>query len=122
MVDPQLQLFVTIVQLLISLATLVGLLYAGYKFLRRPHETLDGEIKALKTEIETLKLEIKEVKQSLHQGNDKFRAQDEANEVIIRAVMALIRFEIHYCESEHKEMSNSLIQADEDLSAYLSRK
>ena len=85
------------------------------KFINKPHDTLE-------TRVSTLELEVKETKQSLLQGNDRFREQESTNEVLIHSVLALIEFEIQYCLTEHKEMSKGLEKAKEDLNNYLARK
>ena len=118
MIDPQTML--PVLQTVLAFCNIVILAYALMKFLNKPNDTLKDELKTLKVEIEALKVELKDIKQSLHQGNDRFREQDKTNEVIIRAVMALIRFEIHYCESEQKTMSPELKKADDSLNEYLS--
>ena len=104
-----------ILQMVLAFGNICVLGYALIKFLNRPHDTLE-------TRVATLELEIKETKQSLHQGNDRFREQESTNEVLIHSVLALIEFEIQYCLTEHKEMSKDLEKAKEDLHSYLARK
>lgn len=91
------------------------MVYVFVKFLSKPHDTLDERI----IELEVWK---KETEKALHQGNDRFREQDETNEVLIHSVLALIEFEIQYCLIEHKDMSKDLEQAKHDLHSYLSRR
>ena len=89
--------------------------YGFYKFMNRPHDTLEERVNLHE-------LEIKEIKQSLLQGNDRFREQEDTNEVLIRSVFALIEFEVHYCETEQKPISKNLEKAKDDLHDYLARK
>lgn len=104
-----------ILQMILAFGNICVLAYALMKFLNKPHDTLE-------TRVATLELEVKETKQSLHQGNDRFREQESTNEVLIHSVLALIEFEIQYCLTEHKEMSKDLEKAKEDLHSYLARK
>ena len=83
--------------------------------MNKPHDTLEDRVNAHD-------VEIKEIKSSLLQGNDRFREQDDTNEVLIHSVLALIEFEIQYCLTEHKEPSKDLERAKDDLHSYLSKR
>ena len=114
--------FSEFLKVFLQIAQVVTILFAVYKFTRKPHDTLESRVA-------TLELEVKEQKQSLLQGNDRFREQDDkfkqqekTNGIILHSVMALIQFEIQYCLTEHKEMSKGLEQAKEDLDNYLAKK
>lgn len=109
------EMLLTGMQIFISFANICILLYALYKFLNKPHDTLEQRVISIETE-------VKDIKESLHQGNDRFRSQEDTNEVLIHSVLALIEFEIQYCLTEHKEMSKDLEKAKEDLHNYLARK
>lgn len=109
------QTLLPICQLLLTSANIIILMYAFIKFLSKPHNTLDSRVTILEAE-------IKEIKDSLTKGDDKFRDQENTNEVLINSVLALIEFEIQYCLVEHKEMSKGLEKAKENLHNYLSRK
>lgn len=104
-----------ILQTILALANICVLGYAFAKFLNRPHDTLEDRVNAHD-------VEIREIKTSLLQGNDRFREQDDTNEVLIHSVLALIEFEIQYCLTEHKDMSKDLERAKEDLHNYLSKR
>ena len=104
-----------IMQMILSFGNICILVYALMKFLNKPHNTLEERVNAHD-------LELKEIKSSLLQGNDRFREQDNTNEVIIRSTLALVEFEMQYCLVEHKEMSEGLRQAKKDLNDYLSRR
>lgn len=106
---------ITIAQLFLNLANVVILLYTLYRFLRKPHDSL--EVRLCEAEVA-----IKEIRDSLRQGNDRFRNQENTNEILIYSVLALIEFEIEYCLIEHKEMSKGLQNAKEKLNGYFSRK
>lgn len=102
------------IQTILSVFNILALLYAFKKFMGKPHDDL-------RQIVAEQGLEIKEIKQSLLQGNDRFRSQSSVLEVIVRAVIALIEFEVHYCESEHKPLSKNLEKAKDELNECLSR-
>ena len=102
-------------QLVLTFGNICVLAYALFKFLNRPHDTLEDRVNAHD-------VEISEIKKSLLQGNDRFREQDDTNEVLIRSVFALLEFEVHYCETEHKPISKNLEKAKDDLHEYLAKK
>lgn len=79
-------------------------------------------VQKLEERIEKAEFEVSEIKHSLLQGNDRFREQDTMNEVIIRSVLALLEFEVHYCETEQKPISKNLEKAKDDLHDYFARK
>ena len=104
-----------IFQLILTFGNICVLAYALFKFLNRPHDTLEDRVNAHE-------VEIADIKKSLLQGNDRFREQDDTNEVLIHSVLALIEFEIQYCLTEHKEPSKDLERAKDDLHSYLSKR
>lgn len=101
--------------LFLKIANVILLGYALYKFTKKPHDTLDQRVTALE-------VEVKNIKESLNHGQDKFRKHDESIKVLLHSTLALIEFEIQYCLIEHKEMSDSLKKAKEDLHNFLSEK
>lgn len=109
------QVMMQVMQMIISCANICILGYGFYKFLSRPHDNLE-------TRVSTLEVEHREMKASLLKGNDRFREQDDTNEVLIRSSLALIEFEMQYCLIEHKEMSDDLKQAKKDLKDYLAQR
>lgn len=104
-----------IMQIILTGGNICVIGYAFVKFLGQPHNTLDKRV----TELE---VKQKEVEQALHQGNDRFRNQNETNEVLIHSTLALIEYEIQYCLTEHKPMSKDLERAKEELHNYLAKK
>ena len=114
--------FSDVLKVLLQVAQVVALIYAGYKFTRKPHDTLEEKHEALKKQIDVNTYEIEEIKRSLLQGNDRFREQENTNEVLIRSVFALLEFEVHYCETEQKPISKNLERAKDDLHDYLAKR
>ena len=104
-----------VLQMLLAFGNVCVMAFALVKFLNKPHSTLEGRITGLE-------VEVKEIKQSLLQGNDRFREQENTNEVILHAVLALIEFEIQYCLTEKKPITKELEKAKDDLHSYLAKK
>lgn len=100
-------------QMVLNLFNIIVLLYAFRLFLRKPRDTIEGRVLELE-------VKVKEIEQSLHQGNDRFKAQENTNEIILHSILALIEFEIQYCLVEKKPMSEELKKARADLNAFLS--
>lgn len=118
----KIQEMLTIMQLLLAICNLSIMIYALSKFIKKPHDKLIDRIIALEVQME-------ELKDSLKQGNDRFRdhsmrfeKQYDTNEVLIRSVLALIEFEMQYCIEEKKGLSSGLAEAKKDLDKFLSRR
>lgn len=109
------QTVLPILQLVLTFGNICVLGYALFKFLNRPHSSLEERVNQHD-------VEIKEIKQSLLQGNDRFREQEDTNEILLRCTFALLEFEVHYCETEQKPISKNLEKAKDDLHDYLARK
>lgn len=104
-----------IFQLILTFGNICVLAYALFKFLNKPHDTLEDRVNAHE-------VEIADIKKSLLQGNDRFREQDNTNEVLIHSVLALIEFEIQYLLQENKPLSRDLERAKDDLHNFLSKR
>ncbi len=76
----------------------------------------------LKCRVDAHDVEISDIKQALKQSNDRFREQEDTNEVLIHTAFAILEFEVHYCETEHKPISKNLEKAKDNLHEYLARK
>lgn len=110
-----LQLILMIFQLLVAICTFIGMMYAFKVFLSKPKDSLESRVVVLEKEVDNLK-------KSLHQGNDRFRKQDDTNEVILHSILALIEFEFQYCITEKVTMTDELKNAKEDLQRFLSKR
>ena len=106
---------IKIAQLVLTLFNIIIILYGFYIFLTKPRTSLEKRVQALE-------VKLAEVEKSLLQGNDRFRSQDEALEVLIRSTLALIEFEVQYCLTENKQISDDLKKVKEDLHIFLSHK
>ena len=107
--------FLQFSQLILTLFNIAIILYGFYIFLTKPRITLEKRVQALE-------VKLAEAEKSLLQGNDRFRSQDETLEVLIRSTLALIEFEVQYCITENKPISDDLKKVKEDLHIYLSHK
>ena len=84
------------------------------KFIDKPHETLENRITALE-------VKQQENEHKLHQGNDRFRAQDDTNEVFINCMLAFIDFELSYCTHTDYKFTEDLNKAKDVLRNHLAR-
>lgn len=116
------QTLLPIFQTILSFMNICVLGYALFRFLNKPHDTLEERINAIDVKLKELEVKLKEIDQSLHLGNDRFREQEDTNEVLIRSVFALLEFEVHYCETEQKPITKNLEKAKDDLHDYLAKK
>lgn len=109
----------------LKLANIIAILFAAYKFTKKPQESLEERVSALEKRIEKDETEAdlrqKEIDLQLKQGNDKFRSISNMIEVLLTCTLALINFEVHYCETEHKEISEDLEDARKVLNKCLAK-
>ena len=101
-------------QLLVSICTLLGMCYAFKKFLDKPHDTLEARVISLE-------LKQKETEQKLLLGNDRFKKQDDTNEVFINCMLAFIDFELSYCSHTDYQYTEDLDKAKDTLRRHLAR-
>lgn len=101
-------------QLLVSVCTLLGMFYAFKKFLDKPHDTLEARVIALE-------LKQKETDQKLTMGDDRFKKQDDTNEVFINCMLAFIDFELSYCSHTDYKYTEDLDEAKATLRRHLAK-
>ena len=94
---------------------IIDKIIAFKKKANEPIENLDKRITIIEEKTRDIEL-------SLKKGNGRFEAQDRTNEVLIRSTFALIEFEIQYCLTENKPISNDLQRAKNELHDYLYKK
>lgn len=111
--------------LILKLANVIMLGFMFWKFTRKPHENLENRITTLEKKMDELEtkseIRYKDFEQQLRKGNDKFRSIEKILEVLLTCSLALINFEVHYCETEHKEISEDLEDARKVLNKCLSK-
>ena len=106
--------FNSMIQTALQIGQLAVMLWAFKTFLTKPHDTLEERVAVLEAR-------DKDQEESLRRGNNRFDEIARIAEILIRATSALIEFEAHYCETEHKQSSVALDKAKDELDAYLSR-
>ena len=114
--------FSELLKVLLQIANVAVLGYALYKFLNKPHTDLE-------TRVTTLEIELKDTRQSLLQGNDKFRdledrfqEQKKTNSTFKSVMLSFVNFEIAYCIHTGYEHQEELMKAKAELENYLSGK
>ena len=95
-------------QMILAFCNICIIGYGFYKFLNTPRDSMEQRITALE-------VEVKNLKASEEHDQDTLK-------VLTRSTLALIEFEMQYCLSEDKEMSDSLKGAKRDLEEFLSQR
>lgn len=106
----------------LQIAQVVTILYAVYKFTRKPHDSLEEKQETLKKRVDEHDVKIKEVETSLKQGNDKFRKQESTNATFKSVMLSFINFELAYCANCGYEDDQDLLDAKRELNEYLTGK
>lgn len=75
------------------------------RFLSAPHKNILDRVTDLEKKVKELE--------------DDSSEQKKALQVIMHSVLALIEFEMQYCLTEHKDMSEGLKKAKDDLHGFL---
>lgn len=104
-----------IMQIILAFANICIISYGFYKFLARPHDSLEERVSKLEKRVDKIEDEHSE-------DNELQQKQLETNEVIQKSLLALIEFEIQYCTAEGKGISPELQKARDELHNYLARK
>lgn len=115
------QSILPIAQLLLACCNLAILGYGLYKFLTRPHDTLEQEVKMLERRVDAHDLKFKEIDNQLDEGSDNFKEQKEFNEIFINCMLAFIDFEMAYCAATEYKDIEDLKNAKRTLRAYLAK-
>ncbi len=108
-----------VLQLISQIAIIIGMVYGFYKFMNRPHDTLEQRVTSLE-------IELKDTKQSLLQGNDKFRVhekefkkQHKLNNAFKSIILAFINFEIAYCQNTEYAYTEEIVKAKKEIEKLL---
>ena len=108
--------------LFLQFANIVVITYGLYKFMSKPHDTLEEKHEALAKRVDKHDQKIEDIEESLLKGNDKFREQEETNATFKSVMLSFINFEIAYCIHTGYEHTEDLILAKKELESYLSGK
>lgn len=95
-------------QMILAFCNICIIGYGFYKFLNTPRDSMEQRITALE-------VEVKNLKSSQEDDQDTLK-------VLTRSTLALIEFEMQYCMTENKDMSDSLKAAKRDLEEFLSQR
>lgn len=109
------EIILPILQIILAIGNIVVMGYALVKFLNKPHNSLENRVSVLEED-------LREIKASLRKGNDRFREQDDTNQVLLHSVLALVEFEMQYCIEEKHPVTKELERAKENLHSYLSKR
>lgn len=109
------QSILPVLQVILTFGNICVLGYALFRFLNRPHNTLEEKVNEHD-------IKIKEIETSLLQGNDRFREQENTNEVMQTCMLALIDFELAYCIHTGYADTEDLVKAKDVLRKHLARK
>lgn len=103
---PEVTSAVTVLQLIISGATVITLIYALIKFMGTPNRSQNARLDALEQWKKT-------VDQRLSTGDDHFKEIDNGNRITQKAILALMKHAINGNDID------SLKQAEKKLEEYL---
>lgn len=109
------QTIATGLQIILALCNIIIIAYGLYKFLGRPHATLEQRIAVLENEVQ-------EIKRGSEKTEDRTTQTEETIEVIQTSMLALIEFEIQFCISHGELISDELKKAKDELHYYLAKK
>ena len=113
------QVVLPFLQLVLAFCNICIMGYMFVKFVGKPHSTLESRVT-------TLEIEVKEQKQSLLQGNDRFREHDEEfkrqkkrNKAFNTIILSFVNFEVAYCMHTGYEHTEDLTKAKTELEKLL---
>ena len=101
-----------ILQLFLTICNSCVMIYIFIKFINRPRTDLEQRVTILE-------VKQKEMEQSLKDGNDRFRHQDQTNATFKSVMLSFINFEIAYCMHTGYEHNQDLLNAKKELEEYL---
>jgi len=111
-----------ILQTILASANIIIIGYGFYRFLNKPHNTLEEKHKELEKQVIEHDLKIKEIEKILKSDNDRFNKQDDTNEVMLICMLALVDFELSRCSHDGYEHTDDLLKARDALRSHLASK
>lgn len=108
-----------VLQITLWVANIILLSYGGYKFLNRPHDNLESQVKAIDNKTKELEFKIKAHDESLKEGNDRFRKQRTTNAAFKQIMLSFVNFEIAFCQETKYANIKDLEKAKARLEKYL---
>lgn len=116
------QAILPVIQLIVMTINLIVLVYGGYKFLNKPHDTLEARVTATEKRLDEHDLKFKQVDETLEDNDGTFKEQKELNEVFINCMLAFIDFEMAYCSATGYKDTEDLDNAKATLRKYLAKR
>ena len=104
-----------ILQTFVLFANVCVIAFGFYKFLGKPHSTLENRVAVLEAK-------DKEKDEKLKSGNKRFDNLEEKTQVFINCMLAFIDFEIAFCQDTKYMHTEDLMKAKTVLMQYLSKK
>lgn len=96
-----------VLQVILTTCNIIVLVYAGFRFIKRPHDTIEERI----TELEQL----------TQSHNSRLKKQEDSSEVFINCMLAFIDFELAYCNHNDYKYTEDLNVAKETLRKHLAK-
>ncbi len=101
-----------VLQMILAAGNICIIGYGFYKFLGKPHSTLESKVVQLDTELKELRDRVKE-------GDRHIDVNGDALEAIQRCLVCLLEFEISYCINTGYGNTSALEEAKRELNSYL---
>lgn len=108
--------------LVLQLCNIIIIGYGLFRFLNKPHDTLEEKHEELVKRVDKQENRIEDIEESLLKGNDKFRSQEETNASFKSVMLSFVNFEIAYCIHTGYEHTEDLMNAKHELESYLAGK
>lgn len=113
------QTMLFVMQMILSFGNVCILCYGFFKFLNKPHSTLETKHEELKRRVDEHDVKLKEIDESLHENDEQFRKQDQTNAVFKSVMLSFVNYEIAYCIHTGYEHTDDLYKAKKELEDYL---
>ncbi len=104
-----------VMKMILQFANIVIIAYGLYKFLGKPHSTLEQRVAKIEARIEDLE-------RQQEKNMNRITDNEDATEAIQKSLLALIEFEIQFSISHNEGISDELRRAKDDLHGYLAHK
>lgn len=111
-----------VLQVILTFGNISVLGYALFKFLNKPHDSLEEKQEELAKRVDKHDSRLEDIEESLLKGNDRFREQEETNASFKSVMLSFVNFEIAYCIHTGYEHTEDLLSAKKELEFYLSGK
>ena len=118
--------FLKLLQTILAACNIVIILYGFYKFLGKPHESLESRIHELEgkseSKIKELEGKIEELERFVVDDRNRTKEQNATNEILLSSVFALVECMMQNVAEDGKQVSPGLAKAKEELNRFLVKK